>query len=86
MGLIPRRLTKMGKNPQELLSRLQTMIARIPKVTGSGREADKIYISNDVDRVLNQAPREPAEQHEGRVRERGAHLFMALMDHANPLP
>ena len=70
-GLIPQLLTKMGKNPQEILSRLQTMIARIPKVTGCGREADKIYISNDVDRALI-AAKERARADEGRVHERRA--------------
>ena len=51
-GLIPQLLTKMGKRPQEIASRLETMIARLPKVTGGGREPDKIYISNDVEKAL----------------------------------
>ena len=76
-GLIPQLLTKMGKNPQELLSRLQTMIARIPKVTGSGREADKIYISNDVDRALI-AAKERAEQMKDEYMS-VEHLFMGLL-------
>ena len=29
-GLIPQLLTKMGKQPQEIASRLETMIARLP--------------------------------------------------------
>ena len=77
-GLIPQLLTKMGKNPQELLSRLQTMIARIPKVTGSGREADKIYISNDVDRALI-AAKERAEQMKDEYMS-VEHLFMGLLE------
>ena len=77
-GLIPQLLTKMGKNPQEILSRLQTMIARIPKVTGSGREADKIYISNDVDRALI-AARERAEQMKDEYMS-VEHLFMGLLE------
>ena len=76
-GLIPQLLTKMGKNPQEILSRLQTMIARIPKVTGSGREADKIYISNDVDRALI-AAKERAEQMKDEYMS-VEHLFMGLL-------
>ncbi|MCI6038602.1 MAG: ATP-dependent chaperone ClpB [Clostridiales bacterium] len=77
-GLIPQLLTKMGKNPQEILSRLQTMIARIPKVTGSGREADKIYISNDVDRALI-AAKERAEQMKDEYMS-VEHLFMGLLE------
>ena len=77
-GLIPQLLTKMGKNPQEILSRLQTMITRIPKVTGSGREADKIYISNDVDRALI-AAKERAEQMKDEYMS-VEHLFMGLLE------
>ena len=77
-GLIPQLLTKMGKNPQEILSRLQTMIACIPKVTGSGREADKIYISNDVDRALI-AAKERAEQMKDEYMS-VEHLFMGLLE------
>ncbi len=77
-GLIPQLLTKMGKNPQEILSRLQTMIARIPKVTGFGREADKIYISNDVDRALI-AAKERAEQMKDEYMS-VEHLFMGLLE------
>ena len=77
-GLIPQLLTKMGKNPQEILSRLQTMIARIPKVTGSGREADKIYISNDVDRARI-AAKERAEQMKDEYMS-VEHLFMGLLE------
>ena len=77
-GLIPQLLTKMGKNPQEILSRLQTMITHIPKVTGSGREADKIYISNDVDRALI-AAKERAEQMKDEYMS-VEHLFMGLLE------
>ena len=77
-GLIPQLLTKLGKIPQEILSRLQTMSARIPKVTGSGREADKIYISNDVDRALI-AAKERAEQMKDEYMS-VEHLFMGLLE------
>ena len=42
-GLIPQLLTKMGKAPQEIASRLETMLSRMPKVMGSNREMDKLY-------------------------------------------
>ncbi|MEG2315126.1 MAG: ATP-dependent chaperone ClpB [Clostridia bacterium] len=60
-GLIAQLMTKMGKQPDEIRSRLETMIARFPKVTGAGREPDKIYISADVERALV-AARERAQQ------------------------
>ena len=43
-GLITQLLKKMGKDTDSIDSRLEMLIARIPKVTGSGREPDKIYI------------------------------------------
>ena len=47
-GLIPQLLSKMGKAPREIASRLETLISRLPKVMGPGREMDKIYINADV--------------------------------------
>jgi ATP-dependent Clp protease ATP-binding subunit ClpB len=41
-SLIPQLLHKMGKDPGRITERLDTLISRIPKVTGSGREPDKI--------------------------------------------
>ena len=38
----------------------------LPKVTGSGREAGKIYVSEDVDKTLTAAERK-AEGPEGRT-------------------
>lgn len=48
----PAAFDQDGKRPQEIASRLETMIARLPKVTAGGREPDKIYISNDVEKAL----------------------------------
>ena len=77
-GLIPQLLTKMGKAPQEILNRLETMIARLPKVMGSGREMDKIYISADVERALV-AARDRAEQmHDEYLSVE--HLFLGLLE------
>ena len=77
-GLIPQLLTKMGKAPQEILSRIETLIARMPRVTGSGREPDKIYISNDVEKALV-AARDRAQQMKDEYLS-VEHLFMGLLD------
>lgn len=42
----------MGKRPQEIASRLETMIGSPAQGDGGGREPDKIYISNDVEKAL----------------------------------
>ena len=77
-GLIPQLLTKMGKRPQEIASRLETMIARLPKVTGAGREIDKIYISNDVEKALV-AAKDRAERMKDEYLS-VEHLFLGLLE------
>ena len=74
-GLIPQLLTKMGKAPAEIASRIQSLIARMPKVMGSGREMDKIYISADVERALVAARDRAAQMHDEYLSVE--HLFWA---------
>ena len=77
-GLIPQLLAKMGKAPQEIASRLETMIARMPKVMGSSREMDKIYINSDVERALV-AARDRAGQMKDEYLS-VEHLFLGLLE------
>ncbi|NLI22365.1 MAG: ATP-dependent chaperone ClpB [Clostridiales bacterium] len=81
-GLIPQLLTKMGKDPDAIGSRLETLIARMPKVTGSGREPDKIYIGSDVERALV-AAREAAQQMKDEFIS-VEHLFLGLLRKPSP--
>ncbi len=76
-GLISQLLTKMGKNPGLLRSRLEGMLSRLPKVMGAGREPDKIYISSDVERVLV-AAREQAQRMKDEYIS-VEHLFLGLL-------
>ena len=77
-GLIPQLLTKMGKRPEEIRGRLETLIARMPKVTGGGREPDKIYISADMERALV-AARDRAKQMKDEYVS-VEHLFLGLLE------
>ena len=43
-GLIPQLLQKMGVTVESLEAAVHQEIDRLPKVTGSGREADKYYV------------------------------------------
>ena len=54
-GLIPQLFTKMGIDAASLEASAEKLIAALPKVTGSGREANTVYISQDVDKCLNKA-------------------------------
>ncbi len=77
-GLIPQLLTKMGKNPEEIRQRLETAIARLPKVMGGSREMDKIYINNDTEKALV-AARERAQQMKDEYLS-VEHLFLGLLE------
>jgi len=81
-GLIPQLLQKMGKDPEQADARLEMLIARIPKVTGSGREPDKIYIGSDVERALV-AAREAAQQMKDEYIS-VEHLFLGLLRKPSP--
>ncbi|MDO5144993.1 MAG: ATP-dependent chaperone ClpB [bacterium] len=53
--LIPQLLQKCGMSPSSLKASLNDVIARMPRVSGPGREADKVYITAELERALNEA-------------------------------
>ena len=57
-GFIPELFKKMNVNVNALKIDIENSIKSIPAVTGSGREPDKVYISNDVDKALLSAESE----------------------------
>ena len=54
-GLIPQLLNKCGMNAEGLRKAVEDALGRIPRVSGPGREADKVYISTDVEKALIEA-------------------------------
>ena len=80
-GLIPQLVTSIGPDPESLKAAVKAEIQRMPKVSGSGREPGKIYVSRDVDRTLTQA-----DQVAGQMKDEFIsveHLFLALLDTAD---
>ncbi|MBQ2244683.1 MAG: AAA family ATPase, partial [Oscillospiraceae bacterium] len=53
-GLVPQLLRKMDVTVESLDAQVQAYLRRLPSVTGS-READRMYISGDLDEALNAA-------------------------------
>ena len=53
--LVSSILQKAGADVALLRRNLQNAIDRLPKVSGGGLEADKIYISRDLENALNAA-------------------------------
>ncbi|WP_426350829.1 ATP-dependent chaperone ClpB [Alloiococcus sp. CFN-8] len=51
-GLIPEMIRKLNINLEGLIKTVKDKIERLPAVTGSGREAGKIYVSSRVEETL----------------------------------
>ena len=57
-GLIPQLLQKMNVDPGSLSAAVAEKRSALPRVSGSGRDPDKVYISQATDKVLSAAARE----------------------------
>ena len=77
-GLIPQLLKRMDKVPESLLAATEEQIRRLPSVTGSGREAGKVYITRALDQVFTYAEELAASMKDEFVSVE--HLFLALID------
>ena len=80
-GLIPQLLLKMNCNIQSLTKEAEKLLDKFPHVSGPGREAGKIYVSADVDQVLNAAEKTADNMKDDYVSVE--HLFLALLEHPN---
>ena len=80
-GLIPQLLQQMGVEPGNFVSAAAQKVALLPHVTGSGREADKIYISAATDKVLNAAESTATAMKDEYVSVE--HVFLALIENPN---
>ena len=81
-GLIPQLLKRMGKTPESLDAAVEEKLRQLPSVTGSGREANKYYISRSVDQLFNQAEDVAASMKDEFVSVE--HLFLAMIDRPDP--
>ena len=77
-GLIPQLFEKMGVSVDNVQIQLKNAIDNLPAVTGSGRKADEVYVSQDVDRALREAEKEAARMKDDFVSVE--HLVLGLFD------
>ena len=77
-GLIPQLVKKMGSDPEQVLESVREQTAKLPGVTGPGREAGKIYVSADVDAALTAAEREADRMKDDYVSVE--HIMLAVID------
>ncbi|MCI1951840.1 MAG: ATP-dependent chaperone ClpB [Clostridiales bacterium] len=80
-GLIPQLMKKMNVDPQAFLNAVNLEIKKLPGVSGPGREAGKIYVSQAVDSALNEA--ENAASHMKDEYVSVEHLLLGLLRKAD---
>ncbi len=77
-GFIPQLLTAMGMTVPSFEAAAQAEVEKLPKVSGGGREADKVYVSQDVDRALKAAERTAQSMKDEYISVE--HVFLGLLD------
>ena len=80
-GFVPQLLTHMGVTVESLDAALRYEVEKLPKVSGSGRRADQVYISSGVDQAMNAALEVATSMKDEYVSVE--HLLLALMDKAD---
>ena len=80
-GLIGQLLKKMGKSPDAILSETDTLIRKIPAVSGSGREPDKVYVSPLTDKILAAAEKLAAGMKDEYTSVE--HIMLSIFDYAD---
>ena len=79
-GFIPQLLTNMGLTVESFQAAARHEVEKLPKVSGAGREADKVYISSGVDKALNTAVSIASGMKDEYVSVE--HILLALIDTA----
>ena len=80
-GLIPQLVMKMGLAADNLEEMTLREVSKLPKVSGSGWEADRFYVSRETEAALNEA-----EQIQQQMRDEFVsveHLFLGLIECAD---
>ena len=80
-GFVPQLLTHMGMTVESFDAALRHEIEKLPKVSGSGRRADQVYVSSGVDQALNAAVEVATSMKDEYVSVE--HLLLALMNKAD---
>ena len=80
-GLTAQLLKKMGVTVESLDAAVSQELDKLPRVTGSGREADKYYVARAVDAALSRAEQIASEMKDDFVSVE--HLLLALIETAD---
>ena len=80
-GFIPQLLTAMGMTVPSFEAAIKAEVEKLPKVSGGSREADKIYVAQDVDKALKSAEQAAESMKDEYISVE--HIFLGLLDSAN---
>ncbi len=76
-GLIPQMLQTLGIDANAFAQAALQKVEALPRVTGSGRDPEKIYISNDLDRALNAAEQQAKQMKDEYISVE--HVFLGIL-------
>ena len=77
-GLAAQLFQRMGADVSGMETALKKAVEKLPKVTGSGRQPDTVYLTHDVDRVLTDAEKKAEQMKDEYVSVE--HILLSLMD------
>ena len=76
-GLIPQMLQTLGIDANAFAQVALQKVEALPRVTGSGRDPEKIYISGDLDRALNAAEQQAKQMKDEYISVE--HVFLGIL-------
>ena len=76
-GLIPQMLQTLGVDANAFAQAALQKVEALPRVTGSGRDPEKIYISSDLDRALNAAEQQAKQMKDEYISVE--HVFLGVL-------
>ena len=76
-GLIPQMLQTLGVDANAFANAALQKVETLPRVTGSGRDPEKIYISGDLDRALNAAEQQAKQMKDEYISVE--HVFLGIL-------
>ena len=81
-GLIPQLLQKMGVEPGNFAAAATEKLGALPRVSGSGRDPDKVYVSQTTDKALLAAEKQAGAMKDEYISVE--HLFLGLLENPSP--
>ncbi|MGN1096074.1 MAG: ATP-dependent chaperone ClpB [Eubacteriales bacterium] len=78
-GLTGEIMKKVGANTDNIKSALDAMISKFPKVSGSGYDPNRIYISGTLDAAMNEAEKQAGKMKDDYISVE--HLLLGIIIH-----